>query len=94
MEVNGKHDAYQVIGLSKAGADQVIAEYPETNLAPQSCPCVVSDIAMQRDTYCPFRAQVTRKDNELLLAVSPAVPPPHSITPQLNDAHAGSEYRR
>ena len=28
MEVNGKHDAYQVIGLSKAGADQVIAEYP------------------------------------------------------------------
>jgi hypothetical protein len=28
MEVNGKHDAYRVIGLSKAGADQVIAEYP------------------------------------------------------------------
>ncbi|MNJ04635.1 hypothetical protein D3C73_1654830 [compost metagenome] len=28
MEVNGKHDAYQVIGLPKAGADQVIAEYP------------------------------------------------------------------
>lgn len=28
MEVNGKRDAYQVIGLSKAGADQVIAEYP------------------------------------------------------------------
>ena len=28
MEVAGKRDAYQVIGLSKAGADQVIAEYP------------------------------------------------------------------
>ncbi|KJZ61973.1 DUF411 domain-containing protein [Pseudomonas fluorescens] len=28
MEVNGKHDAYQVIGLTKAGTDLVIAEYP------------------------------------------------------------------
>ncbi|MDZ4324556.1 MAG: DUF411 domain-containing protein, partial [Pseudomonas sp.] len=28
MEVDGKQDAYQVIGLSKAGTDQVIAEYP------------------------------------------------------------------
>jgi hypothetical protein len=28
MEVGGKQDAYQVIGLSKAGTDQVIAEYP------------------------------------------------------------------
>ncbi|MHC8411241.1 DUF411 domain-containing protein [Pseudomonas sp. Hz4] len=28
MEVNGKHDVYQVIGLSKAGVDQVIAQYP------------------------------------------------------------------
>ena len=28
MEAGGKQDAYQVIGLSKAGTDQVIAEYP------------------------------------------------------------------
>ena len=28
MEVDGKHDAYQVIGLTKVGTDQVIAEYP------------------------------------------------------------------
>ena len=28
MEVDGKHDAYKVIGLSKAGTDHVIAEYP------------------------------------------------------------------
>lgn len=27
MEVGGKQDVYQVIGLSKAGTDQVIAEY-------------------------------------------------------------------
>ncbi|UVJ46177.1 DUF411 domain-containing protein [Pseudomonas sp. LS1212] len=29
MEFGGKQDAYQVIGLNKAGTDQVIAEYPE-----------------------------------------------------------------
>ena len=29
MEVDGKHDAYNVIGLSKAGTDHVVAEYPE-----------------------------------------------------------------
>ena len=28
MEVGGKQDAYQVIGLSKTGINQVIAEYP------------------------------------------------------------------
>lgn len=28
MEVGGKQDAYQVIGLAQAGTDQVIAEYP------------------------------------------------------------------
>ena len=28
MEVGGKKDAYQVIGLSKTGINQVIAEYP------------------------------------------------------------------
>lgn len=28
MEVGGKQDAYQVIGLTQAGTDQVIAEYP------------------------------------------------------------------
>ncbi|WP_079201825.1 DUF411 domain-containing protein [Pseudomonas sp. CC6-YY-74] len=28
MEVGGKQQAYQVIGLSKAGSDQVVAEYP------------------------------------------------------------------
>jgi hypothetical protein len=29
MEVDGVHEAYQIIGLTKAGTDQVIAEYPE-----------------------------------------------------------------
>ncbi len=28
MEVGGKQDAYQVIGLTQAGTDQVIADYP------------------------------------------------------------------
>lgn len=28
MEVGGKRDAYQIIGLTKTGSDQVIAEYP------------------------------------------------------------------
>ncbi|KFX69998.1 metal-binding protein [Pseudomonas taeanensis MS-3] len=32
MEVGGKQQAYQVIGLSKTGVDQVVAEYPATNL--------------------------------------------------------------
>ncbi|MHA6127608.1 DUF411 domain-containing protein [Pseudomonas mohnii] len=29
MEAGGKRDAYQVIGLTKAGTDQIIAEYPK-----------------------------------------------------------------
>jgi hypothetical protein len=29
MEVDGVHEAYQIIGLTKAGTDQVIAEYPQ-----------------------------------------------------------------
>ena len=29
MEVDGVHEAYQIIGRNKAGTDQVIAEYPE-----------------------------------------------------------------
>ncbi|MDI3358357.1 DUF411 domain-containing protein [Pseudomonas sp. UYIF39] len=29
MEVDGVHEAFQIIGLNKAGTDQVIAEYPE-----------------------------------------------------------------
>ncbi|UVJ42298.1 DUF411 domain-containing protein [Pseudomonas sp. LS1212] len=28
MEVEGRQDAYQVIGLTRAGADEVVAEYP------------------------------------------------------------------
>jgi hypothetical protein len=32
MEVGGKQQAYQVIGLSKTGVDKVVAEYPATNL--------------------------------------------------------------
>ena len=28
MEVDGKHDAYQIVGLTKAGTDQIIAHYP------------------------------------------------------------------
>ena len=28
MEVDGVQHAYQVIGLTKAGSDQVVAEYP------------------------------------------------------------------
>ena len=28
MEVDGVHETYQIIGLTKAGVDQVIAEYP------------------------------------------------------------------
>ena len=30
MEVDGKHDAYRIVGLTKAGTDQIIAEYPGT----------------------------------------------------------------
>ncbi|MHC8338718.1 DUF411 domain-containing protein [Pseudomonas sp. HLT2-19-2] len=29
MEAGGKQDAYQVIGLTKAGTDQIVAEYPK-----------------------------------------------------------------